>query len=108
MTQYSVGWLSIAATNARFASLHGLSVVPVPLSTTPVPLRKARARHERASAMGRKSGGLPSAARRRALRSGCDSLNASLRPPLHFPRSPTADRSQIIRIRGQGAEFANQ
>jgi len=29
-------------------------------------------------------------------------------PPLHFSRSPTADRSQIIRIRGQGAEFANQ
>jgi hypothetical protein len=29
-----------------------------------------------------------------ALRSGYDSLNTSLRPPLHFPRSPTADRSQ--------------
>ena len=34
-------------TNARFASLHGLPVVPVPLSTTPAPLRKPRARHER-------------------------------------------------------------
>jgi hypothetical protein len=29
-----------------------------------------------------------------ALRSDCVSLGASLRPPLHFPRSPTADRSQ--------------
>ena len=49
----------------------GCWFVPVPLSTAPIPLRKPRARHERASAMCRKSGGLPSAARRRALRSGC-------------------------------------
>ena len=35
-----------AVTNARFASLHGLPVVPFPLSTTPVPLLKPRARHE--------------------------------------------------------------
>ena len=41
----------------------------------------------------RMSGGLPSAARRRALRSGFVPLNASLRSPLHFPRSPTTDRS---------------
>lgn len=66
---------------------------PRPLSTTPVPLHKPRARHERASAMCRISGGLPSAVRRRALRSGFVSLDASLRPPLHLPRSPTADRS---------------
>jgi len=33
-------------TNARFASLHGLPVGPVPLSTTPVPLLKPHARHE--------------------------------------------------------------
>jgi hypothetical protein len=38
---------------------------PVSLSTTPVPLRKPRARHERASAKCRISGGLPSAARQR-------------------------------------------
>ena len=44
--------------------------------------------------MRRKSGGLPSAARRRALRSGFVPLDAPLRSPLHFPRSPTADRSQ--------------
>ena len=30
-----------------------------------------------------------------ALRSGFVSLNASLRSPLHFPRSPTADRSLV-------------
>jgi len=28
------------------------------------------------------------------FRSGCDSLNAALRPPLHFPRSSAADRSR--------------
>ena len=38
---------SLAVTNARFASLHGLPVVPYAFSTTPVPLRKSRARHER-------------------------------------------------------------
>ena len=40
-----------AVTIARFAAFHGLLVVPVPLSTMPAPLRKSRARHERASAM---------------------------------------------------------
>ena len=35
-----------AVTNARFTSLHGLSVAPFPPSTVPVPLRKPRARHE--------------------------------------------------------------
>lgn len=54
-----------AVTNARCAALHGLPVGPVPLSTAPVPLRKPRARHERAFAGRRKCGGLPSAARRR-------------------------------------------
>jgi hypothetical protein len=38
-----------AVTNARFAALHGLPVRPVTLSTTPVPLRKPRARHKRHS-----------------------------------------------------------
>src|SRR5207253_5288989 len=62
---------------------------PFSLSTTPVPLRKPRARHELQSRVSRKSGGfrLRLAA---ALRSGCDLLSAPLRPPLHFPRSPTA------------------
>ena len=35
-----------AVTNARFASFRGLPVGPFSLSTTPVPLRKPRARHE--------------------------------------------------------------
>lgn len=29
------------------------------------------------------------------MRSGCVLLNAALRPPLHLPRSPTADRSHF-------------
>src|SRR6185437_15629312 len=81
-----------AVTNARFASLHGLPVARPPLDdarSTPQTARSSRAY----MAQGRRRGGLPSAARRRALRSGCDSLCASLRPPLHFPGSPTADRS---------------
>ena len=41
-----------------------------------------------ASAKCRMSGGLPSAPRRRPLRSGCVSLNASLRSPFHCSRSP--------------------
>ncbi len=37
----------VSVTNAPCASLYGLPVGPVSLSTTPVPLRKVRARHER-------------------------------------------------------------
>src|SRR5947207_6898337 len=85
-----------AVTNARFATLHVLLVVPVPLPTTPVPLRKSRARHERESCVGRKSGGLPSAAGRRPLRSGCDALYAPLRSPRHFPaRRPQTEAAKI-------------
>ena len=82
-----------AVTIARIATLHGLPVGPFSLSTTPVPLHKPRARHERQSRVGpqrRRASVCGSAA---ALRSGCDLLCAPLRPPLHFPRSPTADRS---------------
>jgi hypothetical protein len=56
-----------AVTNARFAPLHGLLVGPVSHSTTPVPLHKPRARHERAIAKCRSRGLLPSAARRRVV-----------------------------------------
>ena len=74
-----------------FASLHGL---PVALPPRPRPVHFAnRALVTSFTSSSRISGGLPSVARRRALRSGCDSLGATLRPPLHFPRSPTADRS---------------
>ena len=87
---------SLAVTNARFASLHGLPVVPYAFSTTPIPLRKSARSSRACMVQGRKSGGLPSAARRRdvALR-----LRFAMRcspPPLHFPRSPTADRSRTI------------
>ncbi len=39
--------LRTAVTNALSASLHGLPVGPLPLSTAPGPLRCKRARHER-------------------------------------------------------------
>jgi len=90
-----------AVTNARFASLHGLPVVRIPLN------------HARSSPQDRAlvTSGLPPWARSAAgfrlrlgggtFRCGCDALNAPLRPPLHFPRSPTTDRSQKIRILGK-------
>jgi hypothetical protein len=69
-----------AVTNARFTTLYGLPVGPFSLSTTPVVLRKPRARHERQSRLSRKSGGLPSAAV--VLRPRC-AMRFS-RSPLHF------------------------
>jgi len=51
-------------TNARIAALHGLSVGPLPARPCPCHSAKPRARHER-QLIGRNSGGLPSAARRR-------------------------------------------
>jgi hypothetical protein len=82
-----------AVTNARFRCAARVAGRPVPLSTAPVPLRKPCARHRRASAICRKGDELPSSARRRALRSGCDPLCAPLRSPLYCHRSPPADRS---------------
>ena len=52
-------------TNLRFASLHGLPVVPVILTPPPIPLLKPRARYERASQCAAISGRLSSAVRRR-------------------------------------------
>ena len=83
-----------AVTNAQFASLHGLPVAPFPLDDARSASQTARSSRA-CMVQGRKSGGLPSAARRRALRSGCVSLDAPLRPPLHLPRSPTTDRSLV-------------
>ena len=46
---------------------------------------------------GRSSGGLPSAAQRRALRSGCNSLDASLRHRSTFPaRRPQTNATLFI------------
>jgi len=61
---------------------------PVPLSTTPVPLRKPRARHEFAWRRAADAAGFRLRPGGGTLRSGCDSLCAALRSPLHFPRSP--------------------
>jgi hypothetical protein len=78
-------------TNAFFASLHVLSVGPFPRSTMPVPLHKARARHER-QWIGRISGGLPSVARRR--RCAPTSFPPSLRLRCTFPaRRPQTEAS---------------
>ena len=71
-----------AATSVPFAPLHGLPVDPVSLSTTPAPLRKARARHER-QFNGHISGRLPSAARQR--RCAPASFPPSLRLRCTFP-----------------------
>ncbi len=88
-----------AVTNARFAALHGLPVAPSPsrrrplrfsnraLVTSEHPHCAARA----ASFRLRLGGGRCAPAPIR--------LNASLRPPLHFPRSPTADRSKVLSLR---------
>lgn len=94
-----------AVTNARFASLHALPVAPSPSRRRPFRFSNralvtsfhiAVPHQRRASVCG-------SAA---ALRSGF--VPAVSPPALHFSRSPTADRSQLVRIREQGAEFANQ
>jgi len=76
-----------AVTNACFAALHGLMVGPVSHSTMPVPLRKTRARHERNS-VGRISGRLPSAARRRRC------APAPFPPSLRLRFTPSARRPQ--------------
>jgi hypothetical protein len=82
----------VAVTSAFFASLHELKVGPVSLSTTPLPLHKARARHERQLNWPhqRRASVCGSAA---ALRSG--SVPAVTPPALHCFRSPTADRSLV-------------
>ena len=85
---------SIAVTNARFAPLHGLPVGPVPpLDGVRSTTQTARSSRVALAELPQKRR-LPSAARRRALRSGCDVLCASLRSPLHFPHA-TADRSRF-------------
>jgi hypothetical protein len=93
--------LSTAVTNARLAAFHGLSVVPVPplddARSTPQTARSSRARirktpqERRASVCGRR--------RDVSLRLRFAKRSSPL--SAHFPRSPTTDRSQTVRIRGQ-------
>jgi hypothetical protein len=77
-------------TNAPFASLHRLIVGPVSLTTTPVPFRKKRARHERHRVVSKD---------RRASACGSPTvvslrLRSCVSPPsLHFPVRRTAGRS---------------
>ena len=91
-------------TNARLAPLHGLPVVPVPHTTTPVPRHKPRARHERNSPHATHPPALPSGVWRR--RSGCAASLISFRPlrlPLHAVKLPTEAFSQnMIRPTGAG------
>ncbi len=65
-------------------SFHGLPVGPLTLTTTPIPLRKPRARHDLNSA-GPHERRASVSGRRAALRSGSVPLDAPLRPPLHCP-----------------------
>jgi hypothetical protein len=85
-------------TNALFASLHRLMVGPVSLTTTPVPFRKKRARHERNRVASKD---------RRASACGSATVvslrlhSCALPPALHFPVRRTAGRSlaEIYSIR---------
>ena len=81
-------------TNARFASFHGLSVARMPRDHARS-LRKSARSSRAASAPSRHCGGLPSAARRRDVPLRLRFASRSSPPALHFPRSPTADRSWI-------------
>jgi hypothetical protein len=81
-------------TNAIFASLHRLAGRPFALR--PRLFRYAKnalvtSEHLQIAAI---AGGFRLRLGGGTLRSGCVPLDASLRPPLHFPRSPTTDRSR--------------
>ncbi len=67
-----------------FCSLHGLPVGPFSLTTTPVPLRKPRARHN-LKITGPNQQCASVCRGRPAFRSGSVPLDATLRSPLHFP-----------------------
>ena len=83
-----------AVTNARFCFASRAAGRPFPpldhARSTPQTARSSRA-SIRNVAQRRRASVCGSAA---ALRSGSNSLCAPLRPPLHFPRSPTTDRSR--------------
>ena len=72
----------------RLAGFEVTGDIPVPLSTTPVPLLKPRARHELAWCKGLRSGGLPSVARRRRC------APTPFLPSLRLPSTLPARRPQ--------------
>jgi len=86
--------LESAVTNARFASLSGLPVVRMPLDDARSASQTARSSRA-CMVQDRRSGGLPYAARRRDVALRRRSVMRSSPPPLHLPRSPTANRSLI-------------
>jgi hypothetical protein len=84
---------TIAVTNARFVPLHGLPVAPSPSRPRPFHYAKRALVTSDIRRSGRMSDGLPSAARRAALRFSFVALYAALRLR-SSSRFPTADRSQ--------------
>ena len=76
-----------AVTNARFASFHGLPVVPVLLSTTPVPLRKTTRSSRAAMVLAATATGF-----RLRLGGGVALRLRSRRLSVCAPLSPLADR----------------
>ena len=80
-------------TNAIFASLHRLAGRPFALRPRLFRSAKNRARHELHLRIAATAAGFRLRLGGGTLRSGCVPLDASLRSPLHFPRSPTTDRS---------------
>lgn len=69
---------------------------PLALRRRPFHFANPRARHERAFAGRHTRGGFRLRLGGGALRSGYVALGTTLRPALHFPRSPTTDRSGLL------------
>jgi hypothetical protein len=83
-----------AVTNARIAAPHGRSVGPLPARPCPCRSAKPRARHKRRW-IGRISGGLPSAARRRCC------APAPFQPSLRLRFTASARRPQTEAFEGK-------
>ena len=83
-------------TNARFASLHGRFGRPRPLSTTPAPLRKPRARHERISIC-RSGGGFRLRLGFATLRCGLHSAMRSFPSSAPLPLSESQTEANVHR-----------